>query len=351
MRALFTKLLLLAPVAAFGCSSEGVTPHNPLTAPAASASESQAQGIARADVERDLELTLRRTTTDPFEIHRNPRFEVLLRNRSTSRSYPVVLSNDGSEAGWREPHVFFTVDRRDRAGAAWSAAATRPLSRCGLYATDWDKDVVVLDPGKEVKLPWFDFDDRWELDGASDLKVTAHYRYGEASRDATKVPPVLHKMPSYELVSNAMELPITAAIELDLKVKGPLPKGGQPLANAFEVIAINRTATALPFAPADKGGNLTFEVEGEEDGAPEMHRIMSGVSVDDATDRIAPNARRDAVGVSKSLDHDTLPSGFRPRRVRALLHVWWYTEPAKADPEEARASDERIARSPWVEIK
>ena len=107
---------------------------------------------------------------------------------------------------------------------------------------------------------------------------------------------------------------------------------------------MNRGKTALPFAAADTGANLTIEVEGEDaDGTTQLHSITTGVSVGDAKDRIAAGARRSVVGASKA--RDDLPDGFRPRRVRAFLHVWWYTDEANGQ------SDERRARSPWVDVR
>jgi hypothetical protein len=294
-------------------------------------------------------LTLRRTTTDGFEIDRDPRFEVVLANRSIDKSYPIVLPSDGSEAGWREPHVFYTVERRTAPSAAWEVAPPEQLIRCGNYDVDWAKDVVALEPGKEVILPWFGFHHQWNLDGASYVRVTAHYVYGDHARDWRKVPPVLHTTPAYAIASNAMELAIEAPLSLEVSWKGSLPKAGDPLARSFEVVAINRGKTELPFATADTGANLTIEVEGQgRDGTTEIATITSGVSVGNAKERIAAGGRRNVVGASKALDDfagEANASGeFRPRRVRASLHVWWYTDEANGK------SDERVARSAWTTV-
>ena len=152
--------------------------------------------VPQEEVERDLSLTLRRLATEAFEIGHDPRLEVVLSNRSKTRSYPVVVSGDGSEAGFREPHVFYTVERRSSSSSPWERATEQRVARCGNYDEDWTKDVVSLAPGKEIVLPWFGFPSNWELDGASHARIVAHYAYGEHARDEREAPPELHGMPS-----------------------------------------------------------------------------------------------------------------------------------------------------------
>src|SRR5205823_3504156 len=152
---------------------------------------------------------------------RDPRLEVWLVNRSATRTYPVVLANDGSEVGWREPHAFFTVELL-RASGAWEPAPAESGGRCGLYAMDWTKDVVSLAPGERVKMPWMPFYGG-ELGDATKMRVVARYVYGKHARDKSKVPPVLHAMPEYALQSAPMDIPIAHPYGLELRIKGPLP--------------------------------------------------------------------------------------------------------------------------------
>lgn len=312
----------------------------------APAPTSQAATGARAEIERDLTLTLRRTSSDAFEIDRNPRFEVVLKNTSKTKTHQVVLPSDGSESNWREPHVFYTVERRDSASSPWVAAPAERMIRCGNYDQDWTKDVVALAPGQELVLPWFDFYQQWDLEGAADVRVVAHYSYGEHARDLRKVPPALHATPAYAIASAPMELAIDPPMTLELAWKGALPKKGELLSKSVDVVAHNRGKSALPFAAGDSGANLTIQIEGRmPDGTTEVHSVSSSISVDDAKDRLAPATKRSVVGAARSQDDLELPAGFRPTRVRAKLHVWWYTDEAKGK------SDERTARSPWVDIR
>ncbi|MBS2019246.1 MAG: hypothetical protein JST00_40660 [Deltaproteobacteria bacterium] len=310
--------------------------------PAATGSSGSA---ARAEVERDLALRLRRSTTEGFEIGRDPKLEVVLENTSKTKTHHVVLPSDGSESNWREPYVFYTVERRDAPTSPWAPARAARFGRCGNYDHDWTKDVVPLEPGKALVLPWFGFFHAWDLDGASHVRVTAHYAYGEHARDLRKVPPPLHGTPAYALASNSIELAIDPAMTLAVTWKGALPRRNTPLANSVEVTATNHREAPIRFAGADTGGNLRLEIEGvDATGATVRHTVSSGVSVDDAKAELAPHASRDVVGAAMSRDDLDAPAGFRPKRVRAVLHVWWYVDEAKG------TSDERHARSPWVEI-
>lgn len=323
--------------------TEGVSGStSPLEAPAPAAAASTG---ARAEIERDLVLTIRRTTSEAFEIDRNPRFEIVLENTSTSKTHPIVLPSDGSESNWREPHAFFTVERRSSPSAAWVAAPAERMIRCGNYDHDWEKDVVALEPGKKVVLPWFEFYRQWDLDGASDVRITAHYAYGDHARDLRKVPPALHATPAYAIASRPLELPIDPAMTLELTWKGVLPKRGEPFSKSVEVVATNRSGVPIPIAGGDSGGNLIVEIEGTNpDGSTARHSVVSSISVEDAKERLAPLAKRSVVGAAKSYDDVESTPGFRPKRVRAKLHVWWYTDEAHGK------SDERTARSPWVAI-
>lgn len=345
MKRIASALVVLLALAA--CSgTEGTLggPSSALDAPAPAAPGPRSE--ARAAIERDLVLTLRRASSDPFEVGRDPAFEVVLSNKSTTKSYPIVLSSDGSEAGWREPHVFFTVEKRASASEPFRLAPEQKLARCGMYDQDWTKDVQELAPGKEVVLPWFHFHDfQFDLEDAAQVRVTANYAYGDHARDLSKVPPILHSTPAYALRSNAMELAVDAPLVIELAYKGVLPKSGEPLSKSFAATVVNRGRAAVPFAAADTGGNFQIELEGEEesDGSKSTRSISSGFSVDHAKDRILPGARRDAIGAGKAME-DTFLKGFRPKRARATLHVWWYVDETQAK------SDERYARSGWITL-
>jgi len=329
-------------IGAFACSGTEGAPFSAVDAPAPTVHGA----IARAEVERDLTLTLRQATPASFEQGEDPHFVVVLKNTSADRTYPVVVSSDGSEAGWREPHVFYTVERRV-AGTPWEAAAQEPLLRCGNYDVDWTKDIVALAPGQELTLPWFTFYDQWDVVGASAMRVVAHYGYGDHVKDLRKVPPTLHPMPAFALASNALELAVEEPLALELRMKGPLPPASQPLAPAIDVVAVNRTTRALPFATADSGAVLELDVEGTDtEGAARRYGLDTSIfSSAPAHDTLGPGERRSVLSAQTKLEDSFLPPGFHVTRVRARLHIHYAGEGENA------ADKSRIAHSPWVAVK
>jgi hypothetical protein len=332
MRHAFSLLVAGFIAALSSCSGTEGTPSTALDSPA------PVVGTAypRAEVERDLVLTLRQKTSGPFEVDRDPKLEVVLENHSPSRTYPIVMSSDGSEVGWREPHVFYTVDAAGSSGG-WRKVKANPLMRCGLYAEDWTGDIVLLAPGERRVLPWFDFYSQWDLEGASRVRITAHYVYGDHAKDLRKVPPALHPMPQYALASTALELPVEEPLVLELKLSGPLPKVGEPFAPNVEVFAVNRSNRALPFATADQGATLSLEVEVDaHDNEPTRVSFDADGISGSALDTIAPGARRSVLSrTTKRHSWTLIPATMRPRRVRAVLRL-------------SDGENQRVARSPWV---
>jgi hypothetical protein len=340
MRLFPLPLAVFVVVAA--CSGTAGLPSSAFDTPEPSVTDT----LPRERIERDLTLTVRRTTSEGFELGRDPRLEVVLANRSTDRAYPVVLSGDGSEVGWREPHVFYTVEKQTQRSTAWETTPELPLSRCGNYDEDWTKDVVSLEPGTSLVLPWFQFYERWDLEGATKLRVVAHYAYGDHAKDLRKVAPILHTMPAYALASNGVELDVEQPMVLELRLHGDWPEPGQPLAPALEVVAVNTSTRSLPFASADNGGSLVIEAEVDTRQGKEVVTLETGMSVGEARDTLPPGGRQAVIGpMTKSMDFSSsLPKGARIRRIRARLHLW--TDARPGNPEVST----RTARSPWVDL-
>jgi hypothetical protein len=177
-----------------------------LLAPAAAVA-----GTALSDIERDLRLEIALDT--PRRIRGGERVGVTLRlrNRSRTRTHAVVEPGDGSEIGWREPHVFFTAERETAPGT-WVPVATAPYARCGLYAPDWQTSIVSLAPGRSIALSGWLADPSVMLDLRTPgrVRVRAHYAYGAGARTRgpTTPPAQLAGVPAFEIVSR----PITITI-------------------------------------------------------------------------------------------------------------------------------------------
>jgi hypothetical protein len=311
----------------------------PETTPAASST------IARGDIERDLVLEIRRGTRDPYEDERDPRFLVFLVNRSRDRTYPIVLPRDGSESGWREPHVWFTVAREVSGG--FQTVPPPDMIRCGLYANDWTVDVRDLAPSSEIPLDDFPFYSELELGGSKRIRVVAHYAYGDHARDTSKVPPKLHPIPAYTLASRPYELDVAAPYELEVKLKGsPLPRTSKaPLASAIDVIVKNRSGVALPFATSETGGQLWFEAEVTDPSGKVSERTLF-VDTEPtyaAKGTLAPGAQRSLVGPATKTDVIwELERGTRLSRIRAFWRVWF--------DDGGRHHNQRRVTSPWLSV-
>lgn len=115
-------LLAIVPMFCMGCSNvEG------RTAPAK----------AGADDKIDLEIELR---VEVVEVRKSVKYTAHLINRGTE-SVTVPLPGDGSDCGWRTPIVRWQPDMGKAA-------------RCGNINALRAAEVIVLDPGKKVELPW-----------------------------------------------------------------------------------------------------------------------------------------------------------------------------------------------------
>lgn len=283
--------------------------------------------IPRADVERDLALELTRKTSETFDEERDPRFEVWLVNRSQVTAYPIVLSNDGSESGWREPTVSLAMERQSSNGA-WEAVPKSQGGRCGLYAVDWTLDVKTLAPGARVKLDWFPFW-RGEGDATADAKrvrFTAHYAYGEHARDQSKVPTVLHAMPEYAIASAPFEIEVAAPLRLELKVKGPLPAvEGALVSSVFDVTMVNQSGAAQRFDRFENG-HLSFESDVVRADGTRFFKnnleLDAGITAR-SKDVLSPGGRHALVAAQmKTSSEWTLEPGARIARVRAVWRAW-----------------------------
>ncbi len=117
----------------------------------------------------------------------------------------VVKPNDGSESGWREPEIYFERE----VDGKWVRGG-KP-GRCGMYAHDWQKDIVELGPGEALPLEgYLPLDMAFGLAKPFKVKVRAVYVYrgGHGSRgaDGELKPGAMGKMPAFTLVSEPVEV-------------------------------------------------------------------------------------------------------------------------------------------------
>ncbi|MCI0588150.1 MAG: hypothetical protein L0323_15070 [Planctomycetes bacterium] len=173
---------------------------------------------SREGIERDLAVEVRLKTPDRVQPWWPIWFDSFLVNRSKERTYPFVRPGNGSDAGWREPHVFCTTEFETGDGA-WREAPREGGARCGNYSADWRGDVAILGPGESIPLEWIRGPSFREVVGAKRLRFRVHYDYGaKPAKAAWWNPPLplpeglgdMVGVTPFEVVSPPVELEVLA---------------------------------------------------------------------------------------------------------------------------------------------
>ncbi|MCY2929443.1 MAG: HEAT repeat domain-containing protein [Planctomycetota bacterium] len=156
-------------------------------------------------------------------------FEVQLVNASRTREHTVVKPGDGSESGWREPYVYYTAERFAAEGR-WTPLAPAPTGRCGLFDSQWQKDVVTLKPGESLAIKeWLQRPSSvFEFQQAGRYRIRVHYAYrgGQAHKGAASRPAEdlggMKGVEPFEVVSDPTEIVVQRPLNVTLKVRGNL---------------------------------------------------------------------------------------------------------------------------------
>jgi hypothetical protein len=225
------------------------------------------------DPPQGLELDLALKTAGPVQPGERIDYALKLVNRSRA-PHKVVRPNEGSESGWREPHVFWTATLVGPDGAEKPVAARTPEHQ-GLVAAEWWKDVTTLAPAT-----WFAIDRMTPLAEAFDvqedgkLRIVAHYTWNEG-KDARHDPmggggaaPAdlggMKGIEPYELVSKPVDIEIRRSFTLSLTPK-KAPKIGltYPLSELVDAQVVSRAGAPLKFEPAEWRMELVFDAKDE----------------------------------------------------------------------------------------
>lgn len=143
-----------------------------------------------------------------------PELKGTIRNVS-KRAHAIVLPGDGSDAGWRDPVISFTafIDEGD---GCWKPMPRAAVGRCGLFDPDWSDEIVRVKAGTSRALDplwaWPHFE--WKK---GKVRLFVHYTWtggtaekGRSAGTRSIDPGAMAKEKPFELVSNALELEITA---------------------------------------------------------------------------------------------------------------------------------------------
>lgn len=209
-----------------------------------------------------LEARVESTTTvavgDPILV------AVTLVNGSASKTHPVVRPGDGSEVGWREPHVFWTVTRVAADGKE-TPAEGGPIGRCGLFEPDWTKDVTRLAPGESMAIEWMmPVSHVFDLQDEGLVRIVAHYAWrggkegkGLPGAEAPKDLGEMAGVAPYELKSNPVDVRIVRPLDVVARKRADA-RVGRParLSELLDLRVENRTGAPLRYVPA--GVRLDF---------------------------------------------------------------------------------------------
>lgn len=132
----------------------------------------QSELPAHADLELSAELLTPPSTQGFWPI----RIAVSLTNRSTHKTWPIVLPGDGSDVGWREPHTWITGELLDADGE-WKPFASRGSARCGNYDADWRDEVVALAPGESLRIEERNAAQELNLNRSGRARLRMHYAW------------------------------------------------------------------------------------------------------------------------------------------------------------------------------
>jgi len=209
-------------------------------------------------------------------------FGMQLVNASRTRAYPVVKPGDGSESGWREPHVYYAAERL-AADGRWTRLDPVPIGRCGLYDGNWQKDVVTLKPGDSLPLKdWLlPPSSAFEFQQAGRYRIRAHYAYrgGQAGKGAASRPADdlggMKGVEPFEIVSAPIEIAVKRPLNVTLKVRRNLI-ADQParLSDLLEIAVANDSDkpinAAQPTLSAE--GRLALQMRAELGWPPTLDK-------------------------------------------------------------------------------
>jgi hypothetical protein len=215
--------------------------------------------VKAVDIQRDLVLVAALTSARTIQPGNRIAIDVRLENRSTDTAYRVVKPGDGSESGWREPHVWFSAQRETTDGD-WEDVPRSGIGRCGLFDADWHDEVTELAPGKSLALQdWMPMPTMTlDFQKSGRVRLYAHYAYAAKAPgkglSENPAPDGLGPMEGVEpftLVSAPVELTVQRPFELIVEQKTPLRVGRKvALTQVIDISVKNLLDRKLVIAPS-----------------------------------------------------------------------------------------------------
>ncbi len=200
----------------------------------------------------DLELVIVKRFPDVVRPGQILETGLVLRNTSPLGPHRVVRPGDGSDEGWREPHVWFEVHRKTADGA-WAQAPKRKVVRCKSHKPDWREDVVEISAGGELDVrSWARDPSRYALQKPGAYRLTAHYAWrrqpvagtdGDLGR--------MRDVPAFQIVSDAVPFTLERPLDVKIEVLGDVPANGASIGSVINVRGVNNTKKPLHWQPME----------------------------------------------------------------------------------------------------
>lgn len=213
------------------------------------AADPPADALTKELIEADLKLVAKPAgDARVIEAGGQPHIEFALVNTSKTRTHKVVKPGDGSECGWRDPWVHLSAEQRGVDGK-WAALDPRGYGRCGLYDSDWLKDVVELKPGAELSLKGWSAPPLFDFQYPGKVRVTGHYEYravggkgGKARPDAERG--AMAGVPLFAVRSEPVEFEVVRPLDVRVRVKKALKVGVEMKVSEVIEVTVTNTSNA-----------------------------------------------------------------------------------------------------------
>lgn len=214
--------------------------------------------LTKEHIESDLKLVVIPPKERVIEAGTQPYLAFKLVNTSKTRTHKVVKPGDGSTHGWRDPFVHVTGEHRTVEGK-WLALDGHLQGRCGLFDSDWPKDVIELKPGAELVMDWPGHR-HYDLQHPGTIRLIGHYEYratggkkGDARPDAERG--AMAGVPLFALHTEPVEFTVVRSFDLRAKAKKALKVGVETkLSEVLEATVTNGSAKRITVGNVSQNG-------------------------------------------------------------------------------------------------
>lgn len=265
-------------------------------------------------------------------------------NGSKDEELRVVRPGDGSDAGWREPWMWWEAAYVNDLGEETPAEKLAML-RCGNFDPTWTDDIETLKPGASIDVTEgpTPISSKFEFQRAGKVRIRAWYSWGAGAHlsgpgttdEMRKDLGAMKDTPAFELASNPVIVTVVRPIDVVLRVKRAPRVGRVERPEQFlEVTA--RSADGNPFVLAPDGWTLTWECRFSDTTADGWEEEWSAPQGEDKRAPTASHVLTDAVP-----------------RVRRVSYPWRFGKPGAfrvaARLTENREGGARIL-SAWTDV-